>query len=337
MSYTLLIPAAILIFSIIAGLTIEKFFMLKLAKITEKSRFKTDDIMVGSLKGMIFLWLTVFGIYASLLWAFGNAAWMGQVIKILVSIAIISVTIVAMRITTGLINNYSQTSEGVLPSISIFENLIRILILIIGVLVMLQYLGISITPILTALGVGGIAVALALQDTLSNTFAGIHILLSRQIKPGNYIKLNSGEEGFVTDISWRNTSIRMMSNNMVLIPNLKLSSAIVTNYELPDHEMTVPVNVGVSYSSDLEKVESTVCDVAREVMREVPGGVPEYEPFIRFHTFADSTIDFTVYLRVKSFPDQYIIKHEFVKRLNRRFDESGIEIPFPIRTLYFKQ
>ncbi|MEN6349473.1 MAG: mechanosensitive ion channel family protein [Syntrophomonas sp.] len=331
------IPAAIIISSIIVGFAIEKLFSLKLIKIAEKSSLKIDDIIVNSFRGMIFLWFVISGVYFTLLWSFNNAGWINQVIKILVSIAIISVTVVVMRITSGLINSYSQTSEGIIPSISIFENLIRILILVIGVLVMLQYLGISITPILTALGVGGIAVALALQDTLSNTFAGIHILLSRQIKPGNYIRLDSGQEGFVTDISWRNTSIRMMSNNMVLIPNLRLSNAIVTNHELPENEMTVPVNVGVSYSSDLEKVEKTAYDTAREVLQEVPGGVPESEPLVRFHTFSDSSIDLTVYLRVKSFPDQFIIKHEFIKRLYKRFNEAGIEIPFPIRTLYLKK
>ncbi len=336
MSYTVLIPATIMIVSVILGISIEKFFRSKLMKLTAKSSFKTDDIIVSSFKGMIFLWFMLTGIYLSLLWVFGHASWMSQVIKIFISIAIISVTIVAMRITSGLVNTYSQKAEGVLPSITLFANLAKLLVFFIGILVMLQYLGISITPVLTALGVGGLAVALALQDTLSNTFAGIHILLSRQIKPGDYIRLDSGEEGFITDISWRNTSIRMMSNNMVLIPNSKLSSSIVTNHELPEQEMSLLVDVGVSYSSDLERVEKTVCAVASQVMQEIPGGVPTFEPFIRFHTFSDSSIDFTVILKVKSFTDQYMIKHEFIKRLHRRFNEEGIEIPFPIRTVHLK-
>ena len=337
MTYKVLIPAVIMILSFAAGFVMEKFFGSYLVKITPTSHHKADDIMVHSFKGMIKLWFILTGAYFSLLWSFGTAAWMTQVIRILVSIAIISVTIVTMRIVTGLIDNYSRNSEGILPSISIFENLTRILVLIIGILVMLQYLGISITPVLTALGVGGIAVALALQDTLSNTFAGIQILLSRQIKLGNYIKLDSGEEGIVMDISWRNTSIRMLSNNMVLIPNAKLSNAIVTNHELPEQEMTINVNIGVSYASDLEKVETIACQVAREILSEFPGGVPKYEPFVRFHTFGESSIDFNVSLRVKSFPDQYFIKHEFIKRLFKRFNETGIEIPYPIRTLYIKQ
>ncbi|MDD3268114.1 MAG: mechanosensitive ion channel family protein [Syntrophomonadaceae bacterium] len=336
MTSKFLIPAAIMALSVLLGLSLEKLLRSKLSKIAEISSIKTDDIMVSALKGMILFWLLLIGVYASLRWAFGDASWMNPLVKILVSLAILSITLVVMRITTGYVNTFSKKAEGILPSTSIFANLTKTIILIIGILIMLQYLGISITPVLTALGVGGLAVALALQDTLSNVFAGIHILLSQQIKMGDYIKLDSGEEGFVSDISWRNTSIRMMSNNMLLIPNSRLSNALITNHELPEHEMGVLINVGVAYSSDLERVEDIVCDVAREVMKGIIEGVPEFEPFIRYHTFSESSIDFTVILRTKTFTGQYMVKHEFIKRLHRRFNEEGIEIPFPIRTLYLK-
>lgn len=336
MAYNILIPVVIVISGILTGFLIESLFKYKLLKMAKRSKFITDDIIVGAFKGMFLLWFSAAGAYFSLLWAFGDKSWMTQVLKIFIVITIAAVTIIVMRIATGIVKAYSKKAEGILPSTSIFANLTKLLVLVVGILFILKYLDVSITPILTALGIGGLAVALALQDTLSNTFAGIHILLSRQIRPGDYIRLDSGEEGFVTDICWRNTSLRMMSNNLILIPNSKLSNAIVTNYELPDREMSVLLNVGVSYSSDLEKVEGIVSDVGSEVMKEVSGGVPEFVPFIRFHTFSDSSIDFTVILRAKSFSDQYIIKHEFIKRLHKRFDAEGIEIPFPIRTIHLK-
>jgi small-conductance mechanosensitive channel len=77
-------------------------------------------------------------------------------------------------------------------------------------------------------------------------------------------------------------------------------------------------------------------EVGKETMKEVPGGVAEFEPFIRYHTFGDHSIDFTVILRAKEFVDQYVIKHEFVKGLHQRYREEGIEIPFPIRTVFLK-
>jgi len=127
-----------------------------------------------------------------------------------------------------------------------------------------------------------------------------------------------------------------MSNNMIIVPNSKLATAIITNFNLPKGDLSVLVQVGVSYGSDLEQVERISIEVGREVMTEFPGGVPEFEPTVRYQTFGDSSINFNVVLRAKAFADQYLIKHEYIKRLKRRFDSEGIEIPFPIRTVYLK-
>jgi small-conductance mechanosensitive channel len=200
-------------------------------------------------------------------------------------------------------------------------------------LVVLNGIGLSITPMLTALGVGGLAVALALQEPLANFFAGLFITLAGQIRVGDYVRLDSGQEGYVADFTWRSTRLRMLANNLVVVPNAKLAQAIVVNHHLPSSDLAVLVEVGVDYASDLRQVERVVVEVGREVMTEVAGGVATFEPFIRYHTFADSSINFTVILRAKEFVDQYLIKHEFVKRLHTRFNDEGIVIPFPIRTI----
>ena len=210
------------------------------------------------------------------------------------------------------------------------------LVAVLGLLVILNGLGLSIAPMLTALGVGGLAVALALQEPLANFFAGLFITLAGQIRVGDYVKLESGQEGYVVDFSWRSTRLRMLANNLILVPNAKLAQAIVVNHSLPSPDLAVLVEVGVDYASDLARVERVVVEVGREVMREVTGGVPEFEPFIRYHTFGDSSINFTVILRGGQFVDQYLIKHEFIKRLHARFDREGIVIPFPIRTLAYR-
>ncbi|MBI4473912.1 MAG: mechanosensitive ion channel family protein, partial [Acidobacteria bacterium] len=219
---------------------------------------------------------------------------------------------------------------------TIFSNLTRLLVWLIGMLITLQTLGISITPILTALGVGGLAVALALQDTLSNLFSGLQVIGSGQVRPGDFIKLDTGEQGYVVDVTWRNTTIRELSNNMIIVPNSKLASSQVCNFDQPGKELAVLVPVGVSYDSDLEKVERITVEVAREVMRTVPGGVRDFEPFIRYHTLADFSINFTVIMRGREFVDQYLIKHEFLKRLHERYRSEEIEIPFPVRTVHVK-
>jgi small-conductance mechanosensitive channel len=253
--------------------------------------------------------------------------------KALIVLVGVSITLVAASVAASMTRDYARRVQGDLPVSSLSQNVARILIVLVGALTILHGLGVSIAPMLTALGVGGLAVALALQDTLANLFAGIHVSLAQQVRVGDYIRLDTGEEGYLIDIAWRSASIRMLANNVVIVPNAKLAQAIVTNYTLNEKEMSVLVQVGVDYASDLAHVERVTIDVARQVMETVPGGVPTHDPFIRYHTFADSSVNFSVILRAREFVDQYLIKHEFVMRLHDRYAREGITIPFPIRTL----
>jgi small-conductance mechanosensitive channel len=248
----------------------------------------------------------------------------------------LSITLALAALASQSVDAYGSLISPVLPVSSLTRNVAWALIAVLGLLVVLNGLGLSITPMLTALGVGGLAVALALQEPLANFFAGLFITLAGQIRVGDYVKLDSGQEGYVVDFSWRSTRLRMLANNLVIVPNAKLAQAIVVNHHLPSQDLAVLVDVGVDYSSDLAHVERVVVDVGRDVMRGVAGGVPEFEPFIRYHTFGDSSINFTVILRAKEFVDQYLIKHEFVKRLHNRFNEEDIVIPFPIRTIAYR-
>jgi small-conductance mechanosensitive channel len=249
----------------------------------------------------------------------------------------LSATLALAALASESVETYGALISPALPVSSLTRNVAWGLIAVLGLLVTLNGLGLSITPMLTALGVGGLAVALALQEPLANFFAGLFITLAGQVRVGDYVRLDSGQEGYVVDFSWRSTRLRMLANNLILVPNAKLAQAIVVNHHLPSQDLAVLVDVGVDYDSDLGHVERVVVDVGREVMREVPGGVPEFDPFIRYHTFGDSSIDFTVILRAKEFVDQYLIKHEFVKRLHTRFIDEGIVIPFPIRTIAHRE
>ncbi|MGI8329586.1 mechanosensitive ion channel family protein [Actinomadura scrupuli] len=249
--------------------------------------------------------------------------------KVLTAVTIIVISLACARLISGIVTQIAMTRQGVAASVTIFANITRVVVLGIGVLVMLQSIGVSITPLLGALGVGGLAVALALQDTLANLFAGVHVLASKTIEPGDYIRLSSGQEGYVVDINWRNTSIRTLSGNIEVIPNQRFSDTILTNYHRPAQDMSLLVQAIVAYDSDLEHVERVVIETGNEIMKEIEGAVQEHETLVRFHTFADSGIQFTVILRIIEFGEQFRIKHEFLKRLHRRFQNEGIEIPYP--------
>jgi small-conductance mechanosensitive channel len=333
----LILPVAVILFALVFGFVLRKLLFIRLTQWAQHTKYNIDDIIISAIRGPFLIWFLMLGIYIALQFPKipDNAAHLAG--KIILVLFLFSVTLVTANIAASVISTYSGRWDPALPGASLTRTVTRIVIFSIGILVILNALGISITPILATLGVGGLAVALALQDTLSNLFAGFHIVTNKIVRVGDYIKLDSGEEGYVIDINWRTTKIKMLANNVVLIPNAKLTQVNVTNYYLPDKDLAVLVNVGVHYNSDLKQVEQITCEVAKEVMREVPGGIPDFDPFIRYNTFGDSSIGFTVILRGKEYVDQYLIKHEFIKRLHQRYTKEGIVIPYPIRAVNYTQ
>ncbi|MFE5189950.1 mechanosensitive ion channel family protein [Streptomyces sp. NPDC056628] len=308
-----------------------------LRKHADRTRWSGDDLIVDVLRTVV-PWAAFLGGAASAGAALPLTSTVQRhVNQTLTVVLIFVVTLAAARGIAGVMGSVTQSRPGVAGSATIFVNITRVLVLAIGFLVVLQTLGISIAPMLTALGVGGLAVALALQDTLANLFAGIHILASKTVQRGDYIRLASGEEGYVEDINWRQTTVRALSNNLIVVPNGALAKTNMTNFMRPGQELTILVQVGVAYDSDLDLVERVTAEVVAEVMKDVEGALPEHEPVIRFHTFGDSRIGFTVILGVGEFSDQYRIKHEFIKRLHRRYRREGIRIPAPTRTVAIQQ
>lgn len=330
-----IIPLALICTGLIAGAIFEKFILNRLKKIATRSRLPGNEIIFHSLHGITKLWLFLAGFYGAVLASPLNPVFSDILRKTLTVIFLFSITLVSARLAVSFVTLWSQRVERL--SASLLSSLARVLVLGIGILVILNFLGVNITPILAALGIGGLAVALAFQDTLSNLFSGLYLLISGQVRTGDYVKLETGQEGYITDITWRNTAIRELPNNIIIVPNSKLASAIFTNYHLPAKEITLTVQVGVSYKSDLEQVEQVTIEVAKEVMQTVSGEFPGFEPFILYQSFGESSITFTVFLRVKEFLEQRIAKHQFIKRLHQRYKEEGIEIPFPSRNVYLKE
>lgn len=330
-----LLPLAILAGSVVLGLLVERIVLWVLKRITARAKWGAYAAVRSGLRGMVTLLFAIAGLYFAIRLTDLSPEVLSYYQRGLVVLIIFSLTVAAARVTAGLVDLYVRKAEGALPSTTILGNMLRIVIFLTGLLVILSYLDIPIAPIVTALGIGGFAVALAFQDTLSNLFSGLHILASRLVKPGDFVKIDTGEEGYVEDVTWRNTTIRTLPNNMVVVPNSRLASAIITNFHKPRKEMSVLVEVGVDYSSDLRKVEEVTVEVASEILREVPGGSKGFRPFIRYHTFSDYRIDFTVIMRVDEYVDQYLLKHEFIKQLHERYRREGIEIPPPVRTISF--
>ena len=204
----------------------------------------------------------------------------------------------------------------------------------IAVIMALDTADIEVSPLIASLGIAGLAVALAFQDTLGNFFAGITISADRPVREGDYVQVEGGYEGYVHKIGWRSTQIRALANNIVVVPNSKLAASIITNYYAPDKALAVLVPVSVAYGSDLKRVERVTCEVASEAQKKVKGATRDFKPFIRYGAFGDSGISFSVILRANEYVDRYLLTHEFIKALHARYAKEGIEIPYPKRHVY---
>lgn len=241
------------------------------------------------------------------------------------------------NLVVNLIRRYSEKNVSFSGSKAILKTITHTVVIALGALMILSTMGISITPLIASLGITSLAVALALQPTLENFFSGIQILIDKPIRVGDFIELDSGEQGFVEKIGWRSTWVKMLPNNIVIIPNSVLSKSKLINYYYPEKELSVPVDVGVHYDSDLDHVERVTLEVAREILKTHKWGVADYETFVVFHTFDSSSINFTVMLRAQEYFNRYFIKSEFMKALHKRYREEGISIPYPIRAINYEQ
>lgn len=242
-------------------------------------------------------------------------------------LTILIITAFSARVLGRIVRAYTEREGTRLPSSSIFVNLARGMVWVLGATAILAALGISIAPLITALGVGGLAVGLALQPTLENVFSGVQVLASRQIEPGHFIRLETGEEGIVGDVTWRNTTIERPSGELVIVPNSVIGRSLVTNFSVgaPAYGMAIPVSV--SYGTDLELVEHLALEVARGVIAEVEGAVRDAEPVVRFVDLMPPTVTFNTIIRVTSYSERIPVRSEFVRRFQHRLSEAGIEAP----------
>jgi small-conductance mechanosensitive channel len=309
-----------------------------LGRSARRTGTRFDEIVVKSLKTPSIYWCLAIGLFIGAEISELPKKYVFYFSKTIHIIVILSITLAIANLAGKIFRNYVQKANLPIPTTGLANGILRWTVMIIGFLIVLGVLGISITPLITALGVGGLAVALALQDTLSNLFAGIHILMEKSVRVGDFVKLETGQEGYVEDITWRTTRVRMLSNNNVVIPNNKLAQSVITNYYLPEKSMSLLIPVSVSYSSDPEKVEKILIEETRQTAGKIPGLLAEPEPFVRFIPgFGASSLDFTLICQVREFTDQYLAQHELRKRILKRFREEGIEIPFPQRTVYLRE
>jgi small-conductance mechanosensitive channel len=330
-----LTPAAIFVVVFVVAWLVRRLLLKALSAWALRTQSHAWQLLAEALHGISRLWVFILAAHLALQSTDlppKLADWTSETLGVLL---ILSLTLLGMRLARDLVRSYGSQLPGAAPVTTLTQNLAQVGVLILGLLVLFGDKIQRITPILTALGVGGLAVALALQDTLSNLFAGFYVAVAGHVRLADYIKLNTGEEGYVTDIGWRSTTIRSMANNLIIVPNSKLGQAIVTNFHLPEKRVSASVQVPVSYDADPNQVERILLEIAAETASHMPGLLQEPAPSVAFDPgFGDFSLGFTLNYSAADFAAQFAIRNELRKRILGRFRAEGIRIPFPTRTVH---
>lgn len=341
---SLVIVVCILFFSLVVGIVLNRMLTKKLDAKVEATDSELVGIFFRAMKGLPIPLCFIVGLY----WCV--QAWEDIPVGldklfscVLFTMIVFSITRVCERTMSGFVRlKFSGSSD--LTQSTLLDTILRVAIYASGALIVLDYFDISIAPIMAAMGVGGAAIAFGTQETVANLFAGLQLIISKQIRVNDYIRLSTGDEGKVIDINWRFITVMPPhESNVVVIPNKVIAGSVTTNYSQPRDDIIVVVPIGVGYESDLEHVERVTLEIARELQIKIDGYEPQIDsngvdhnklaPTVRFQKFNDSSIDFNAVMHVQKFTNQYVLKHEFIKAITARYREENINIPFPIRTL----
>ncbi len=292
----------------------------------EKARIKFDDHVVSEVMKPIY-YLSLILILYSFINQFELFGGYKKVFENLTgSIVILFLATFLARIAEVLINFWLKVKKKTEQPPKLISGTISGAICVVAGLLILNTWGVEITPLLAALGVGGIALGLGLQETLTNLFAGLHIVSDEPITNRDYIVLKDGTEGFVEDISWRSTRLKTIQNNVVIIPNSVLAQSIIENKTAEGLDISVIINGGVAYGSDLDKAERVILDEVKAYQKKTEYLDSEFEHLIRFNEFGESNIKFNLIIRLKRYDDRFVVRHEMIKNIKKRFDAEKIEI-----------
>lgn len=343
----ILLAVSIVAICLAMAAIVQLVFIAVIRKRTRVHPNGLDSNVLQALKGPMVLFIAIMGLFLAYMtltqvthpsfeFIHGRDAWAKTIWTIIVIIeaSYLGSHLMQTVMTWYVQNVAAQTStdldDKLLPSLMRVSPLI---VYSIGILLALDVLGIAISPMLAGLGIGGLAIALAVQPTLSNFFAGTYLISEGELKKGDYIELEGGPAGYVVDVGWRSMKIRNRINNLVIIPNSKMADTIVTNTFSPTPAMNVIITCGVSYESNLGQVEEVVLNISHDIIKEFEYTVTGTDPFFGFRSFGDSNIDFFISITCTSRVGSFIVGSELIKQIHKRFGEEGIEINYPVRKL----
>jgi small-conductance mechanosensitive channel len=330
-----ILPVGIFAVVFLAGWVARRLLLRALNAWTARAGSRVGAVLYEALRGPTWIWVLILAAHLAFQGSDLPRAFTDAVASVLLVLWIVSLTLMSTQVVGNMVRHWGTRVSGAQAVTTLTQNLAQISVVILGGLILLNHFNFKLTPILTALGVGGLAVALALQDTLSNLFGGFYVAVAGQVRLGDYVKLNTGEEGYVTDIGWRCTTFRALAYNLIIVPNAKLAQAVVTNYYLPEKRMSASFVVTVGNECDPDAVERVLAEVLTQAAGEIPGMLKDPAPSVAFDPgFGEVGMGFTASYHVAEFASQFPVRNELRKRVLRRFRAEGIGIPYPSRTVF---
>jgi MscS family membrane protein len=324
----------LIIFAILAKLLV---FVYKkyLQRFAKKTKTEVDDLILERTRSPLFYIILVYGLKLSL--SFLEA---GQIVdNIGNSLLALVFLFMILRVFDIIIeswgNSFAKKTKTNLDDIllPLFHKTIRVIFSIIALMWILKIWSINIGPYLAGVGISGLVLGLALQDSLKNVFGGVSLILDKTFRVGDKIKIDSGDIGEVHDIGLRSTKIRTYDNEIIVVPNGNLANSKIQNFTKPSSKIRVTVEFGTDYGSDIKEVQKIV-------MKTITGLKDILEdplPVVQFTEMGDFALNFKARFWVSNWKNSYGKQLEATELIYNALNKAKIGIPFPTSTVYLKK
>ncbi|HKU68218.1 MAG TPA: mechanosensitive ion channel domain-containing protein [Candidatus Baltobacteraceae bacterium] len=320
------LPLAWILGGIIVGVIAYMAIVRPLRAATARHGWHALETATSIIGTMIVLWGAIAGLYVGMDHFTLPAHTENLLDRAIGALFVFSLMWIAARIAGAWIEAFGARTDHKLFSVSLYSTLVQGAILVIGLLTVLSSMGIAIAPLLTTLGLGGLAVALALNDTLSNLFAGVQIVAARQLRIGDYVKFDFAE-GEVVDIHWHNTSIRDFQNNVIIVPNSKINTAPFTNYSMRVSALMIPVNAMVPWKGPMSQLRAIAESAAAETVTDVAGKVESENAKVFLTAVNETNVQITALLPIGHIENRMRAVSGFLRRVYDGAREANMGLP----------
>jgi len=326
----------ILIVTIIIAFFAKLLLKRILKPLAQKTKTKVDDLIIKNLSSIIFYVFLLLGIKIGLQYFEFKILLYKNVID---SLFVLIIALFLIKIIDGFSKQWLQewkfktkttADERLIPFL---QKILKAVVIILATIFIFSSWNINISPLLATAGIAGLAIGLAVKDSLAHILGGLQLVLDKAFKVGDKVKLESGEMGVIMDIGLRSTKLRTYDNEVIYIPNGFLANAKIKNYTQPDLTIRVNAEFGVEYGSDTEQVKKVVL----EAIKKIDSVLSDPKSVVSFVKMSDFSLDFIARAWVKSYTEAYSTWLKMTDEIHKALNEANIGIPFPTRTVYTKK